>query len=120
MKNILFIRDLKASTTIGVHAWEKQIKRTVFIDLELAVDIEKAAKTDNLEDALDYDNLSQQLILYLAESRFDLIETLAEKIAALILSEFAVSWLRLTLTKPGALACAKSVGVVIERGEHLS
>jgi len=115
MTDTLCLEGIKAKTTIGVHAWEQAIQQTVFIDLELAVDTKKAAKQDSLEDAIDYDKLTQSVIHYLAESHCQLIETLAERLAEFIQHHFSIAWLRLSLSKPSALSSAKNVTVVIER-----
>ena len=115
MNDILFIKDLTAKTTIGERKWEQQIKQTVHIDLEIMTDIKKAASSDLLTDALDYHALSVSILHYLENNKFQLIETLAEKLAEFIQQEFAVLKLRLTVSKPAALAGVKNVGVTIER-----
>lgn len=113
--DIITINELSIETTIGVHAWEQQIKQKVVIDLQLGTDISVAASKDSLEDTLDYDAIAKRVCAFVAESKYKLIESLAEKTAQLIQEEFAVQWLRLSLKKPGAVRGAKSVGVVIER-----
>ena len=115
--DIVFIRDLKIQTVIGVFEWERSIKQTVAFDLEMAADNTKAAATDQIEDALDYKSISDRVIEYVESNHFQLVETLAEKVAALIREEFSVPWVRLRLSKPGAIKPAKDVGVLIERGE---
>jgi len=116
MNDILFIKDLKAKTIIGERQWEQQIKQTVHIDLEVMTDTKKAANSDLLADALDYHALSMSILHYLDDNKFQLIETLAEKLAEFIQQEFAISQLKLTVSKPAALAGVKKVGVTIERG----
>jgi len=116
--DIVFIEDLKIDTTIGIYDWERKIKQTLAFDLELATDISKAAKTDVIEDALNYKAISKRVIAFVEASEYQLVETLAEKVAALILDEFEVSWLRLTLHKPGAVRGSRSVGIRIERGDR--
>ena len=110
------IRGLRAEAVIGVYDWERDIRQELVLDRELASDNRAAAATDSIEDAVDYAAISQRVLAYVQNSEFQLIETLAEHLAALVLSEFSVSWLRLRLDKPGAVAEAESVGVEIERG----
>ncbi|HET8730969.1 MAG TPA: dihydroneopterin aldolase [Moraxellaceae bacterium] len=114
--DIVYIRDLKIDTVIGIFEWERRIRQTVSIDLEMAFDIRPAAASDNIADALDYKSVAKRLIAFVESSEFLLVETLAEKIAAIVRDEFGVPWLRLRLSKPGAVRGAKDVGVVIERG----
>jgi len=114
--DIIFIRDLRIDAVIGIYDWERSIRQTLSLDLELATDIRKAAASDAIEDTLDYKAVAKRIIAFVQESRFELVETLAERVAALILEEFPVPWLRLTLNKGGALRGARGVGVVIERG----
>ena len=115
--DIIFISDLRIDAVIGIYDWERQIKQTVCIDLELACDCKKAAATDSVEDTLNYKQVSKLLKEFVGESDFKLVETLAERIAGLIIEEFGVAWLRLKVNKLGALRGAQGVGVLIERGE---
>ncbi|MCG8672598.1 MAG: dihydroneopterin aldolase [Pseudomonadales bacterium] len=115
--DIVYIRDLKIQTVIGIFDWERSIKQTVSIDLEMASDIRKAAATDHIDDALDYKAIAKRVITYVEGNKFQLVETLAEKLAELIRQEFSVPWLRLRLSKPGAVRGSQDVGVIIERGE---
>ena len=112
----IFIRDLRVDTVIGIYDWERSIKQTVHIDLELGTDIAKAAASDRIEDTLNYKAVAKNVITFVEESRFQLVETLAERIVALVREEFSVPWVRLTLNKGGAVRGAQGVGVVIERG----
>jgi dihydroneopterin aldolase len=114
--DIVFIRGLRIETTIGIYDWEKEIKQPVVLDLEMASDIARGAATDRIEDALDYKAVSKRLKQFVAESRFELVETLAERCAAIIRDELGVPWVRLTLNKVGAVTDAEGVGVIIERG----
>lgn len=114
--DIVFIRGLQIETRIGIHEWEKQRPRPVILDLEMASDIARGAASDRIEDALDYDAISRRLTAFVSESRFELVETLAERCAAILTDEFAIPWLRLTLNKPGAIGEGIDVGVIIERG----
>lgn len=116
--DIVFIEGLRIDTVIGIHPWERRLRQTVVLDLELASDNPRAARDDRIEDALDYAAVAGRLESFVGDSRFQLIETLAERVAALLLAEFGVPWLRLTVSKPGAVPRARSVGVVIERGER--
>jgi dihydroneopterin aldolase len=116
--DIVFIRGLRIETTIGIYDWEKQIKQPVVLDLEMASDIARGAATDRIEDALDYKAVSKRLKQFVSESRFELVETLAERIAAIIREEFGVLWVRLTLNKIGAVTDSEGVGVIIERGSR--
>lgn len=116
--DIVYIRELRAATVIGVYDWERSVRQILVLDLELAADNRRAAASDEIGDALDYAALSARVLAYIEESEFQLIETLAEQVAALVMAEFGVPWLRLRLAKPGAVAQARDVGVLIERGER--
>ena len=114
--DIVYIRALEVKTVIGIYDWEKEIKQKITIDLEMASDIKKAATTDEISEALDYKAVSKRLIAFIEESEIQLIETLAERIAEIVQTEFNVPWLRLSLGKPGAVTGSRDVGVIIERG----
>ena len=114
--DIVFIEDLKVSATIGIYEWERKIKQTLAFDIEMATDIRRSAETDAIEDTLNYKAVSKRIIAYVEASEYQLVETLAEKVAALVQQEFAVPWLRLTLNKPGAVRGSRAVGIRIERG----
>ena len=116
--DIVFLRGLRIETTIGIYDWEKAIKQPVVLDLEMATDVARGAATDRIEDALDYKAVSKRLKQFVAESRFELVETLAERCAAIIRDEFGVPWVRLTLNKVGAVSDSEGVGVIIERGQR--
>jgi dihydroneopterin aldolase len=116
--DIVFIRELRIETVIGIFDWERQIKQPVILDLEMGVDITRAAASDQIGDALDYKAVCKRLIAFVEASEFQLVETLAEECAAIVLNEFHVPWLRLSLNKQGALSAAKDVGVIIERGRR--
>lgn len=117
--DIVFINQLEVRTVIGVFDWEREIKQKLVFDLELATDIRTAAKTDDLSDTLDYKAISHAVHDLVEASEYQLVETVAEKVAELILNNFPVKWLSLTLNKPGAVSVAQSVGVKIERGSRL-
>ena len=114
----VYIEGLKTDAVIGVYDWERSIRQTLVLDLELASDNRAAAATDGIADAVDYDAISKRILAYVQASEFELIETLAERVAAIVLSEFNIPWLRLKLGKPGAVAEASDVGVIIERGSR--
>lgn len=114
--DIVFIRDLKIQAVIGVFEWERAIRQAVVLDLEMGFDITQAAATDNLEHALNYKAVANRLIQFVEDSRFLLVETLAEAIARILREEFGVPWLRLRVSKPGAVRGSQDVGVLIERG----
>lgn len=114
--DIVYINDLRVDTRIGIFDWERRIRQTISIDLEMGFDIRKAAASDRIEDALDYKAVGKRVIAHVQQSEALLVERLAEEIAQILRSEFGVSWLRLRLSKPGALRGAKDVGLVIERG----
>ncbi|MFN9732129.1 MAG: dihydroneopterin aldolase [Pseudomonadota bacterium] len=114
----VFIEDLRIETTIGIYDWEKKIRQVVAFDVEMAFDNRRPAATDRIEDTLDYKAVSKRLKAFVGESKFELVETLAERCAEIIQREFAVEWLRLKLSKPGAVTDSKAVGVVIERGRR--
>ena len=96
--DIVYIRDLKIETVIGIYDWEREIKQTVSLDLEMAHDIRRAAETDNIEDTLNYKAVAKRLISFINDSEFLLVETMAEKCAAIVREEFAVPWLKLRLS----------------------
>jgi len=113
----IFLRDLRIETIIGIYDWERETPQTVSIDLELATDVARAARSDAIDDALDYKAIAKRLIAFVGASRFQLVETLAERIAGLLREEFGVAWVRVTVNKGGAIRGASAVGVVIERGQ---
>jgi 7,8-dihydroneopterin aldolase/epimerase/oxygenase len=115
-QDTVFLRDLRIPTVIGIYAWERQIRQDLFIDLEMAWDISKAAADDDIAHTLNYKAVSKRLIEFVSTSEFQLVETLAERIAAMVRDEFDVPWVRLRVNKKGALRGATDVGVSIERG----
>lgn len=115
---IVFLRDLRVETIIGIFEWERTTRQVVAIDLEMAADVARAAASDSIEDALDYKSISKRLIDFVSSSSYQLVETLAEEVARIVREEFAVPWVKVTLSKPGAIRGARDVGVVIERGER--
>lgn len=114
--DIIYLHDLRIETIVGVYDWERQIKQTVVLNLDMGTDIAKAAATDSIEDTLNYKAVAKRLIAFVGDSEFQLVETLAERVAELVINEFKVPWLRLRVNKEGAVRGARDVGVVIERG----
>jgi 7,8-dihydroneopterin aldolase/epimerase/oxygenase len=114
----VFIEDLRIETVIGVYDWEREIRQTIGLDLEMAFDIRKAAASDQIDDTLDYKAVAKRLIQFVESSKFQLVETLAERCADIVLKEFPVNWLQLKLRKPGAVRGSSAVGVIIERGRE--
>jgi dihydroneopterin aldolase len=116
--NIVYIRGLRAQAVIGVYEWERHIRQPLVLDLEMASDTARAAASDQIADALDYAALSGRVVALVEASEYQLLETLADAVARMITREFGVPWLRLRLSKPGAVAAAEDVGVIIETGEY--
>lgn len=115
--DIVYLHDLRIDTVIGVFEWERRIKQSVILNLDMAVDVRRAAATDNIADTLDYKAVAKRLMDFVGNSQFQLVETLAERAAEIVLNEFNISWLRLRVNKKGAVRGAVDVGVIIERGE---
>jgi 7,8-dihydroneopterin aldolase/epimerase/oxygenase len=114
----IFIHALKSEAIIGIYDWERQVRQTVLIDLELCADIRKAALTDSIDDTLNYKRVAKRVLAFVEASQFHLVETLAEHVAMLVLEEFGVAWARVTLSKPGAVRSSRDVGVAIERNRE--
>ena len=115
--DIVYIRDLRIETIIGIYDWEREVKQTVSLDLDMAHDIRQAGETDDIQYALNYKSIAKRLIAFIEGSEFLLLERMAEEVAAIVLNEFSVPWLRLRVSKPGALRGSKDVGILIQRGE---
>ena len=115
MQDIIYIKDLRVQTIIGIFGWEREVRQEVSIDLEMVFDCKRAAKTDAFEDTIDYKKITKGIIKFVEESEFQLQETLAESIAALVKNEYKVNSLKLRISKPGALRHAEDVGVIIHR-----
>ena len=114
----VFIEALEIECVIGIYDWERKIRQTVALDLEMAFDNSVPAASDRIDDTLDYKRVSKRLIAFVGESHFELVETLAERCAEIVMREFGVPWVKLKLSKPGAVTGSKAVGVVIERGRR--
>jgi dihydroneopterin aldolase len=115
--DVVFINDLRIETIIGIYDWERKVKQTISLDLEMGTDIRKSAATDAIEDTLNYKAVAKRLIAFVGDSEYQLVETLAEKITEIVLAEFEVPWMKLTVHKPGAVRGSRDVGVIIERGK---
>jgi dihydroneopterin aldolase len=115
MADRIYLRDLRTETIIGIYDWERKIRQTVSFDFEFPIDIRRAAKTDRIEDTLNYKSVAKRVLAFVEQSEYHLVETLAEEVARLILREFPVEWVRVTLNKPGAVRGSRDVGVVLER-----
>lgn len=113
----IFLSELKVDTVIGIWEWERKIRQTVVIDLEMSADIAKAAATDRVEDTLNYKSVAKRIQSFVADSSFQLVETLAERIAGIIRDEFDVQWVKVRVNKPGAIRGSRDVGILIERGQ---
>ena len=115
MQDLIYIKDLRVQTIIGIFGWEREVRQEVSIDLEMEFDCKKAAKNDAIEDTIDYKKITKGIIKFVEESEFQLQETLAEGIADLVKNKYKVESLKLRVSKPGALRHAEDVGVIIYR-----
>jgi len=111
----IFLHDMRIETIVGIWEWERKIRQTVSIDLEMGADIRRAAASDDIEDTLNYKKVAKRVQQFVAESEFQLVETMAEKIAGVILAEFDVPWVQVRVNKPGAIKGSRDVGVLIRR-----
>lgn len=111
----IFLRELEVQTVIGIWEWERRITQTVRFDLEMATDVRAAAKTDAIEDALNYKDIAKRVIEFTQHSKFALVETLAESVARIVVQDYGVAWVRVSVAKPGAIEGSREVGVTIER-----
>lgn len=111
----IFLRGLEVECLIGFIDWERRIRQKVVIDFEVPVDCRRAAERDDVADTLDYKKVSKRIIAFVGASEFQLVETLAHRTALLVLEEFGIEWIRLSINKPGAIRGSRDVGVAIER-----
>jgi dihydroneopterin aldolase len=111
----IFLRGLEVECIIGFIEWERRIKQKVEIDLELPVDCARAAVNDDVADTLDYKRVSKRVSAFIADSQFMLVETMAHRVALLVLEEFGIEWIRISVNKPGAIRGSRDVGVSVER-----
>ena len=114
----IFLNEMRVETIVVIWDWERKTKQIVSIDLEMGADIKKAALTDNIEDTLNYKGVSKRIRKFVEDSDFQLVETMAEKIAEIILVEFNVPWVKVRVNKPGAIRGSKDVGVFITRTQE--
>ncbi|MEY4211052.1 MAG: hypothetical protein RLZ92_1433 [Pseudomonadota bacterium] len=115
--DIIFLGGLEIETVIGIYDWERTIKQKIYLDIEMAFDIKKAAATDDIAYTLDYKTVSDRIVKFVETSEFFLVETLIEKIAEILLTEFSIPWVKIILNKKGAISRARDVGIIIERGQ---
>lgn len=115
VKDRVFIESLTVYTTIGVYDWEKTIKQKLVLDLEMAWDNQPAGQSDDVKFCLDYFVVSQSITSFIERNKFELIETVAERVAMLVIEQFSVEWLKIKVSKPDAIANAGNVAVLIER-----
>jgi len=111
----IFIHALKTEAIIGIFDWERQVKQTVIVDIEIGADITKAALSDSIDDTLNYKRIAKRVLAFVEASTFHLVETLAEHIAMLLLEDFGLAWVSISLSKPGAIRSSRDVGVMLER-----
>ncbi|MGH8169780.1 MAG: dihydroneopterin aldolase [Steroidobacteraceae bacterium] len=111
----IFLRGLTAECIIGFIDWERRVKQTVVIDIELPVDCRRAGASDDVADTVDYKKVAKRVLAYVEASEFKLVETLAHRLCLLLLEEFGLEWVRISLNKPGAIRNSRDVGVVVER-----
>jgi dihydroneopterin aldolase len=114
----IFIHALKTEAIIGIFDWERQVKQTVIVDIEISADIAKAALSDSINDTLNYKRIAKRVLAFVEESKFHLVETLAERIAMLLLEDFGIDWVSISLSKPGAIRSSRDVGVMLERDRN--
>jgi dihydroneopterin aldolase len=111
----IFLHDLRIDTVIGIFDWERHITQVVSLDLEMATDVKRAAAEDDISSALNYKDVAKRIIDFVQGSRFQLVESLAEGVARIVVAEFAVPWVKVSVAKPGAIEGSKAVGIIIER-----
>jgi len=116
--DIVFLHGLQVDCVVGLWDWERAIRQRIIIDLDMATDIEKTAASGKLEDTIDYSAVSKRIHTLVVEGKFELVETMAEKIAETLMGEFRIPWCRVRINKRGAVTGATDVGVIIERGSR--
>ncbi|VFP79763.1 dihydroneopterin aldolase [Candidatus Erwinia haradaeae] len=117
--DILFIKQLTVTATVGIHDWEKNIPQKLLLDIEIACDQRVAASSDNIKDCLNYSDIVKAIISLISKGNFNLIERVAEDVASCLLNKFFASWVRVQVSKPNAISQTQHVGVIIERGNIL-
>ncbi len=116
--DIIFVTDLRVRTVVGIWEWERRMPQIVSFDLQMAADVRSAAQRDRIDATLDYKAVAKRVTSFVEASGFQLVETLAERVAEVIMSEFAVRWVRVAVRKPFAVRGTRDVGVCIERGDR--
>ena len=111
----IFIHALKTEAIIGIFDWERQVKQTILVDLEFSANIRKAALSDAIEDTLNYKKVAKRVLSFIEASQFHLVETMADSVAMLLLEDFGLEWVKVALSKPGAIRNSRDVGILIER-----
>jgi 7,8-dihydroneopterin aldolase/epimerase/oxygenase len=106
---------LKTEAIIGIFDWERQVKQTILVDLEFSADIRKAALSDSIDDTLNYKKVAKRVLGFIEASQFHLVETMADSVAMLLLEDFGLEWVKVALSKPGAIRSSRDVGIIIER-----
>lgn len=114
--DIIFLRELKIETLIGVYKWEKRVPQTLQIDLEIALPDSRACQTDDIKDALNYADIVRDIQKALASRHYNLLEALAEAIAQILLDDFKAPWVKVSVAKLQAIRGSRMVGISIERG----
>ena len=114
-KDRIYVEDLRVKGTIGIFDWEKKIKQEISLSYEIDHDNFSASKEDKIEATTDYKTITKKIISFIEENKFELVETFAEKITEMVIKDFDVNWIKLRVSKPGALRFSKDVGVIIER-----
>jgi 7,8-dihydroneopterin aldolase/epimerase/oxygenase len=112
----IFITALATEAIIGIYDWERGVKQRLEIDLEMWKDLRAAAKSDAIEDTLNYKSVAKRVLAFVEASQYRLVEALAGEIARIVLEEFEVARVRVTVHKPGAIRHSRDVGVIVERG----
>jgi dihydroneopterin aldolase len=111
----IFIHALKTEAIIGIFDWERQVKQTILVDLEFSANIRKAALSDSIDDTLNYKKVAKRVLSFIEASQFHLVETMADSVAMLLLEDFGLEWVKVVLSKPGAIRSSRDVGIIIER-----
>ncbi len=113
--DVIFLSGLTTECIIGIWDWERRVRQKIVIDLEMGADVRRAAATDSIEDTLDYKRVAKRLLSFVSESQYQLVETLTERIAEIVVREFGVPWVKVRLNKQGAIRGSRDVGILIER-----
>ncbi len=115
MRDRIHLSDLKIETIVGIFDWERTTRQMVSFDFEFPADARRAAQTDHIEDTLNYKSVAKMVIAFVEKSEFQLVETLAERVAELILRGFDIPWVKVSISKLGAVRGSREVGITIER-----